>query len=118
MVFVGLPESAEVEGLDRTDLELPPSQNALVEAVAAVHDRVVVVVQAGAPVAMPWAGRVEAILYAYLGGQAGGSALAGVLCGESEPGGRLAETFPVRLADNPVHAMPFGPRQTEYRSTT
>jgi Beta-glucosidase-related glycosidases len=117
LVFVGLPEQDEVEGLDRVGLDLPAAHDALVEAVAARHPRVVVVVQAGAPVAMPWRDRVSAIVYAYLGGQAGGSALADVLCGRSEPGGRLAETFPLRLADNPVHAMPVGPRQIEYRES-
>ena len=117
LVFVGLPEQDEVEGLDRVGLDLPAAHNALVEAVAARHPRVVVVVQAGAPVAMPWRDRVSAIVLAYLGGQAGGSALADVLCGRSEPGGRLAETFPLRLADNPVHALPVGPRQIEYRES-
>jgi len=117
LVFVGLPEQDEVEGLDRVGLDLPAAHDALVEAVAARHPRVVVVVQAGAPVAMPWRDRVSAIVYAYLGGQAGGSALADVLCGRSEPGGRLAETFPVRLADHPVHALPVGPRQIEYRES-
>lgn len=117
LVFVGLPEQDEVEGLDRVGLDLPAAHDALIEAVAARHPRVVVVVQAGAPVAMPWRDRVSAIVYAYLGGQAGGSALADVLCGRSEPGGRLVETFPLRLADNPVHAMPVGPRQIEYRES-
>jgi beta-glucosidase len=117
LVFVGLPERDEVEGLDRTSLDLPPAHDALVEAVAARHPRVIVVVQAGAPVVMPWREKVAAVVYAYLGGQAGGGAIVDVLCGRSEPGGRLAETFPVRLADNPVHALPFGPRQTEYRES-
>jgi len=74
-------------------------------------------VQAGAPVVMPWRDRVSAVVYAYLGGQAGGGGLVDVLCGRREPGGRLAETFPHGLADNPVHALPFGPRQTEYRES-
>jgi beta-glucosidase len=117
LVFVGLPEPDEVEGLDRVRLDLPAAHDALVEAVAARHPRVVVVVQAGAPVALPWRDRVSSIVYAYLGGQAGGRALADVLCGRLEPGGRLAETFPLRLADNPVHALPVGPRQIEYRES-
>jgi beta-glucosidase len=117
LVFVGLPETAEVEGLDRSHLRLPAAHDALVEAVAARHPRVVVVVAAGAPVEMPWRGSVAAIVHMYLGGQAGGSAIADVLCGRSEPGGRLAETFPRALADHPVHAIPFGPRQTEYRES-
>jgi beta-glucosidase len=66
---------------------------------------------------MPWRDRVSAIVYGYLGGEAGGGAVADVLTGHSEPGGRLAETLPVRLSDNPVHAIPFGPRQTEYRES-
>jgi beta-glucosidase len=117
VVVVGLPESHEVEGLDREHLRLPAAHDALVEAVAAGHRRVVVVVAAGAPVALPWRESVSAIVMGYLGGQAGGSALAEVLCGRSEPGGRLAETFPLRLEDHPVHALPFGPRQTEYRES-
>ncbi|HEY7225721.1 MAG TPA: glycoside hydrolase family 3 C-terminal domain-containing protein [Micromonosporaceae bacterium] len=117
VVFVGLPESSEVEGLDRVDIDLPAAHDALVEAVTARHPRVVVVVVAGAPVAMPWRDKVSAVVHAYLGGQAGGCAIADVLSGQMEPGGRLAETFPVRLGDNPVHAMPFGPRQTEYRES-
>jgi beta-glucosidase len=117
VVFVGLPEDDEVEGLDRDRLDLPAAHDALVEAVASRHPRVVVVVCAGAPVVMPWRDRVCAIAYGYLGGEAGGGSLADVLTGHSEPGGRLAETLPVRLSDNPVHAIPFGPQQTEYRES-
>jgi beta-glucosidase len=66
---------------------------------------------------MPWVDRVPVVVEAYLGGQAGGSALADVLFGAAEPGGRLAETFPRRWADNPVSALPTGPRQVEYRES-
>ncbi|MEV4416385.1 glycoside hydrolase family 3 C-terminal domain-containing protein [Catellatospora sp. NPDC049609] len=117
VVFVGLTENYETEGLDRTHLRLPASHDALVEAVAAVNPHTVVVLSNGAPVALPWHGRVPAIVEAYLGGQAGGGALADVLCGLAEPGGRLAETFPHRWADNPVHALATGPRQAEYRES-
>jgi beta-glucosidase len=117
VVVVGLTEAYEVEGMDRTHLDLPPGHNALVAAVAEVNPRVVVVLANGAPVLMPWADRVGAIVEAYLGGQAGGSALADVLLGLAEPGGRLAETFPRALADNPVHTWPNGPATVEYRES-
>jgi beta-glucosidase len=117
VVVVGLPEAYETEGCDRTHLDLPPGHEALVAAVAEVNPRTVVVLANGAPVLMPWADRVGAIVEAYLGGQAGGSALADVLLGHSEPGGRLAETFPIALADNPVHTWPNGPATVEYRES-
>ena len=117
MVVVGLPEAYETEGLDRDRLDLPPGHAALVSAVAEINPRTVVVLANGAPVLMPWADRVGAIVEAYLGGQAGGSALAEVLLGRAEPGGRLAETFPNALSDNPVHTWPNGPAIVEYRES-
>jgi beta-glucosidase len=117
IVVVGLPEYAETEGLDRRRLELPAPHDELVRAVARAAARTVVVVVGGAPVALPWREEVPAVIHAYLGGQAAGGAIADVLTGAAEPGGRLAETFPNALADNPVHAMPFGPRQVEYRES-
>jgi beta-glucosidase len=117
LLFIGLPEAYETEGLDREHLRLPPAHDALVRAVAQVNPRVAVVLSNGAPVEMPWHEQVPAILEAYLGGQAGGSAVARVLLGDLEPGGRLAETFPLRLEDHPVSAMPTGPRVLEYRES-
>jgi beta-glucosidase len=117
VVVVGLPETYETEGLDRTHLDLPAEHNALVEAVVSANPRVVVVLANGAPVLLPWADRVPAIVEAYLGGQAGGGALAEVLLGRAEPGGRLAETFPRALADNPVHTWPNGPSTVEYQES-
>jgi beta-glucosidase len=117
VAFVGLPEAYETEGSDRLHLRLPPSQDALVEAVAEVNPRLVVVLANGAPVEMSWVDRVPAIVEGYLGGQAGGSAMARVLCGAAEPGGRLPETFPRRWADSPLHAFPVGPRLAEYRES-
>jgi beta-glucosidase len=117
VAFVGLPEAYETEGSDRLHLRLPPSHDALVEAVAEVNPRLIVVLVNGAPVEMPWADRVPAIVEGYLGGQAGGSALARVLCGAAEPGGRLPETFPRRWADSPLHTFPVGPRLAEYRES-
>lgn len=117
IVVVGLPEFAETEGLDRKRLELPAPHDALVRGCVRANPHTIVVVVSGSPVALPWREEVPAVLQAYLGGQAGGAAIADVLTGASDPGGRLAETFPVALSDNPVHAMPFGPRQTEYRES-
>ncbi len=117
LAFVGLTEAAEIEGIDRGGLRLPAAHDALVGALLEVNPRVVVVLASGAPVEMPWAVRAPAIVEGYLGGQAGGSALARVLLGAAEPGGRLAETFPVHWADNPVHELPAGPRLAEYRES-
>ena len=103
LVFVGLPLLHEVEGVDRTDLALPPAHDALVEAVADVQPNLVVVVTAGAPVAMPWLGRTRAVLLGGLLGQAGGGAVADVLTGRVAPSGKLASSWPVRLEDVPSY---------------
>ncbi|CAN5857742.1 glycoside hydrolase family 3 C-terminal domain-containing protein [soil metagenome] len=116
VIVVGLPDGYENEGNDRTHLALPPAHNALVAAVSAVHDRVVVVLVNGAPVEMPWVEDVQAILEGYLGGQAAGGGLADVLTGVIAPGGRLAETFPWGLNDVPsTNHFPGGPATVEYR---
>src|SRR5690606_35014929 len=112
----GLPETYESEGFDRENLDLPTSHNRLIEALAATGKPVVVVLANGGPVELPWAERVDAILEAYLGGQAGGRATAEVLYGQVNPSGRLAESFPLRLKDGPSYPwFPGVPRQVEYR---
>ncbi|MDF2560279.1 MAG: beta-glucosidase [Microbacterium sp.] len=105
IVVVGTSEQVESEGRDRVDLRLPEWQDELVEAVAAVNPRTIVVVNSGAPVELPWADRVGAIIAAWFPGQAAGDALADVLLGDSEPGGRLPVTWPVALASVPVHEV-------------
>ncbi|WP_107984283.1 glycoside hydrolase family 3 C-terminal domain-containing protein [Rhodococcus sp. OK519] len=117
VVFAGLPDSYETEGVDRASLNLPDGHDALIAAVTAVCPRVVVVLANGAPVLMPWHDDVAAIVECYLGGQAAGSAISRILTGDAEPGGRLAETFPLRTADNPVHVWPTGPATLEYRES-
>jgi beta-glucosidase len=102
VLVVGSAETTESEGFDRETLRLPGRQDELIERVSAANSRTVVVVNAGMPVLMPWAGRVAAVLYAWLPGQAMGEALADVLLGRAEPGGRLPVTMPVREADCPV----------------
>jgi beta-glucosidase len=107
VVVVGSAESAESEGFDRDTLALPGRQDELVARVAAVNPATVVVVNAGMPVLMPWASDVAAIVYVWLPGQAMGEALADVLTGLAEPGGRLPVTLPGREDDCPVlHAVP------------
>ncbi|WP_448623606.1 glycoside hydrolase family 3 C-terminal domain-containing protein [Geodermatophilus sp. URMC 64] len=94
VVVVGLTTEQETESQDKTTLALPGAQDALVQAVAAVARRTVVVVNAATPVLMPWADRVDAVLVAGLPGQEGGHAVAAALLGELEPTGRLVTTWP------------------------
>lgn len=102
VLFIGLPERYESEGFDRKHMNLPKCQNELVEAVCKVQKNVVVVLHNGSPVEMPWAEQTPAILESYLGGEAVGKAQYRILFGEVNPSGRLAETFPIRLEDNPT----------------
>ena len=103
VVLAGLPSAYESEGFDRDHMRLPDGQNRLIERLAETGVPVAVVLQNGSPVEMPWAHRVSAILEAYLGGQAGGGAIADVLFGTANPCGKLAETFPKKLSDNPSY---------------
>ncbi|MFD0368462.1 beta-glucosidase [Streptomyces sp. NPDC127114] len=102
VVVVATTERVESEGFDRKDLALPGRQDDLVRAVAAANPNTVVVVNAGSPVEMPWREDVAAVLIGWFPGQEGGAALADVLTGAEEPGGRLPTTWPVALADAPV----------------
>lgn len=99
VVVVGLDDEWETEGRDRQDLSLPGRQVDLVRAVAAAQPRTVVAVIAGAPVEVGWASAVPAVLWCWYPGQEGGRAVADVLAGDAEPGGRLPCTFPARLED-------------------
>lgn len=103
VVFIGLPERYESEGYDRTHLRIPHNQVALIEAISEVQPNIIVVLSNGSPVEMPWLDKVKAVLEAYLGGQALGGAVADLLFGDANPSGKLAETFPRSLAQNPSH---------------
>ena len=102
VVVVGSAQLTESEGFDRSTLALPGQQDELIRRVAAVNPDTVVVVNAGMPVLMPWLSQVAAVLYAWLPGQAMGDALADVLLGRAEPGGRLPVTMPASEADAPI----------------
>ncbi|MGC3994650.1 MAG: glycoside hydrolase family 3 C-terminal domain-containing protein [Propionicimonas sp.] len=116
VLVVGLPARAESEGYDRPHLRLPVGQETLVQVVTDANPRTVVVLVNGAPVELGWADRPAALVEAYLGGQAGGSALADVLYGDAEPGGRLAESFPVAGEELPASAnFSAHPTQVQYR---
>jgi beta-glucosidase len=107
IVVVGSAELTESEGFDRATLSLPGRQDELVSRVAAVNATTIVVVNSGMPVLTPWAGQVAAIVQAWLPGQAFGDALADVLLGAAEPGGRLPVSLPAAETDAPVlHAAP------------
>ena len=107
IVVVGSAELTESEGFDRASLSLPGRQDELVSRVAAVNSNTIVVVNSGTPVLAPWADQVTAIIHAWLPGQAFGDALADVLLGATEPGGRLPVTLPAAESDCPVlHATP------------
>lgn len=105
LVFVGTTDESESEGVDRDTLALPGRQDELVARVAAANSRTVVVVNAGAPVLMPWREEVAAVLLCWFPGQAGGDALADVLLGAAEPGGRLPTTWPDAESDLPVRQV-------------
>jgi beta-glucosidase len=101
VVVVGTNADWESEGVDRASLHLPGAQDELVRRVLAANPRTVVVVNAGAPVALDWADEAPALLMAWLGGQEMADALADVLLGDAEPSGRLPTTFPRRIEDTP-----------------
>lgn len=103
VLFVGLPDLFESEGYDRSHLRLPECQIELIERVSEVNENTVVVLHNGSAVEMPFADNVKGILEAYLGGQAVGQAEVDILFGKKNPSGKLAETFPRKLSDNPSY---------------
>ncbi|MCU7202975.1 glycoside hydrolase family 3 C-terminal domain-containing protein [Turicibacter sanguinis] len=103
VIFAGLPDSFESEGYDRKHMRLPNCQNALIEEVVKVQPNTVVVLHNGSAVEMPWVHDVKGILEMYLAGQAVGLATVDLLFGRVNPSGKLAETFPVKLSDNPSY---------------
>ncbi len=103
IVFAGLSERYETEGSDRKHIDLANIQNELIAMLTKHNSQVVVVLNNGSPVAMPWVDKVQGIIESYLLGGAGGRAQAAILYGEENPSGKLAETFPKRLEDTPCY---------------
>jgi beta-glucosidase len=101
IVMGGLPSRFEAEGFDRQDLDMPQQINDLIDAVVAANPNTAVVLCNGAPVEMPWINKVPCVLEAHLAGQAGANALPRLIFGEVSPSGKLAETFPIAMADCP-----------------
>jgi beta-glucosidase len=102
LVFAGLPLSYESEGIDRKHINLPPSHDKLISAIAAVQKNTAVILTNGSAVAMPWINDVNGVLETWLGGEAGAGGTADILFGLANPSGKLAESFPVRLEDTPA----------------
>jgi len=102
VVFAGLTDDFESEGYDRQHMEMPASHNELIKEVAKANPNTVVVLAGGSPVEMPWIDSVKAILNSYLGGQAGGGAVADILSGNVNPSGKLPETYPISYGDTPA----------------
>lgn len=118
LLFLGLPDVYECEGYDRETLSLPDNQLALLKAVCAVNANVCVVLSSGAPVEAPWLSEVKALLCLHMGGEGFGEATVRLLSGQANPSGKLAETWPEKLADNPsYHTFPMGPIETRYRES-
>ncbi|MFD2701837.1 beta-glucosidase [Paenibacillus shunpengii] len=104
ILFVGQPEYAESEMHDLKDIKLPDHQVALIQAVAAVQPKCVVVTSSGTALSMhPWVEHVPGVIHSWLTGQGMGRAIAEILFGLTNPSGKLSETFPVKLSDNPAH---------------
>lgn len=116
LLYIGLDEISESEGLDRPHMRLPQSQVDLIEAVSAVNPNIVAVMSAGSAVEMPWLPKVKALIHGYLCGQAGASSVLRAIMGEVNPSGKLAESYPIKYED--VSSAPYFPareRTAEYR---
>lgn len=116
LVYLGLPEGFETEGLDRPHMRLPSNQIALLERLHRINPHIIAVVSAGSAVEMPWLEQCQALVWTGLGGQAGAGAILRVLAGVVNPSGKLAETFPLSQAQTPAYAYyPGRERTSEYR---
>lgn len=118
LLFCGLDEVTEAEGMDRNNIRLPLNQRQLISALYHTEKKIVLILEAGAPIEMPFADRVDAILHAYLSGEAGARAIMNIITGKVNPSGKLAESYPFGYADCPS-ADHFGKndRTIEYRES-
>ena len=116
VIFAGLPDAYESEGFDRSHMKMPENQNRLIREICKVQPNTVVVLHNGSPVEMPWIHDVKAVVETYLAGQAVGEATCDILFGDVNPSAKLAETFPVKLADNPSYLnFPGEEDRVEYK---
>lgn len=116
LLFLGLDEGGEAEGIDRSDMRLPENQLELLAALSAVSRNIVVILSCGGAVEMPWQQRARAVVHGFLGGQAGATAMARLLTGKANFSGKLSETIPLRYEDMP--SAPYYPgreKTSEYR---
>ena len=116
LLFLGLDEGGEAEGIDRSDMRLPENQLELLTVLSAVSRNIVVILSCGGAVEMPWQDRARAVVHGFLGGQAGATAMARLLTGKANFSGKLSETIPLRYEDMP--SAPYYPgreKTSEYR---
>ncbi len=116
LLYLGLDEISESEGLDRAHMKLPQSQIDLLSAVSAANPNVILVLSAGSAIEMPWLDQCKAVVHGYLCGQAGAGAVLKVITGEVNPSGKLSESYPLRYEDTPPLTKPFLPPDLERKS--
>ncbi|MDF1509428.1 glycoside hydrolase family 3 C-terminal domain-containing protein [Robertmurraya sp. DFI.2.37] len=118
LLYMGLDEVTEAEGLDRQNMKIPQNQVDLLSALHEVNENIIVVLSCGAAVEMPWIDKVKGLVHGYLAGQAGTKAILRVLTGVVNPSGKLAETYPLRYEDTPsYHNFPGKEVSVEYRES-
>lgn len=114
VVFAGLPDVYESEGYDRANIDLPLQHNAIIKNLAGMHDKIIVVLFNGSPVAMPWESDVKGILTMQLGGEGVGKACARILTGAANPSGRLAESYPICIENAPPYINSRSVKSVDY----
>ncbi|MGL5694465.1 MAG: glycoside hydrolase family 3 C-terminal domain-containing protein, partial [Peptostreptococcaceae bacterium] len=116
ILFLGIPERYESEGFDRVNLNIPHNQEELINEIKSVNENIILVLSNGSPIEMPFIDDVKAVLEAYLTGQGSGKAICDILYGNINPSGKLAETFPLKLSDNPSYLnFPGELNKVEYK---
>lgn len=116
LLYVGLDEVTEVEGLDRNDLKIPENQIELIHCLSKVNQNIVAILSSGSVVEVPWISEVKGLVHGYLAGQAGAKAILRILTGEVNPSGKLAETYPLLYQDTPsANFFPGKEVSVEYR---
>ncbi|MBK1809775.1 glycoside hydrolase family 3 C-terminal domain-containing protein [Clostridium sp. YIM B02505] len=116
LLYIGLDEVTEADGLDRQSMSIPENQIELLNALYTVNSNIIAILSCGSAVEMPWISKLKAVLHGYLGGQAGSRAILRILSGDVNPSGKLAETYPIRYEDTPsFHNFPGKEVSVEYR---